>query len=113
MGETCTTIGAGQPVTGLIAMVGDDRGLTDEECASFAAVAEKAGAEVFRVSLGGMTLLASHTIVILQHYLDEWLHRCEVPKPRDYGFGKRASADGGRLPATAQQADEKKRARNR
>eukprot|EP00933_Yihiella_yeosuensis_P000290 TRINITY_DN100447_c0_g1_i1.p1 TRINITY_DN100447_c0_g1~~TRINITY_DN100447_c0_g1_i1.p1 ORF type:complete len:347 (-),score=54.54 TRINITY_DN100447_c0_g1_i1:11-1051(-) len=73
-----------RPVKGIVSLVGDDRGLSAEEFERFSKTAEKCGAEVIEVSLGQTTLLASHAIVILQHYLDEKLHRCEVPKPREY-----------------------------
>lgn len=91
LAKACTQLRDGEPLAGVVTVVGDDRGLPEEECAALAAVAERVGGEVLRVSLGGTTLLASHAIVIVQHYLDERLHRCEVGRARDYGFGKKAS----------------------
>ncbi len=51
-------------------------------------MADAAGAEVLRVSLGGHTVLASHAIVILQHYFDKTMHECDVSRQIDYSRGK-------------------------
>jgi len=83
--KVCTQMRQGPPLTGVVVLLGDDRGLPAEEANAMATLAEKGGAEVKRVSLGGTTLLASHAIVILHHYLDEYIHRCKVSRPRDYG----------------------------
>jgi len=83
--KVCMQMRQGPPLAGVVVVLGDDRGLPAEEADAMAMLAEKGGAEVQRVSLGGTTLLASHAIVILHHYLDEYVHRCKVSRPRDYG----------------------------
>merc|ERR1719468_6909 len=90
--KVCKQLGQGPPLAGVVVLLGDDRGLPAEEADAMARLAEKSGAEVQRVSLGGTTLLASHAIVILHHYLDEYIHRCKVPRPRDYGSSVTAGA---------------------
>lgn len=87
MAKACSTLRQDDqpPLAGVVTVLGDDRGIPDDECRSLETIAEKHGAEVIRVSLGGTTLLASHAIVLVHHYLDERLHRCQVAQPRNYG----------------------------
>ena len=59
-----------------VTILGDNRGLTGEDEATARKVAEEAGEELHAVSLGGQMLLASHSIVLVQHYLDVHLHMC-------------------------------------
>jgi tRNA pseudouridine-54 N-methylase len=59
-----------------ITILGDNRGLTSEDEATARKIAEEAGEELHSVSLGGQMLLASHSIVLVQHYLDLHLHMC-------------------------------------
>ena len=54
------------------------------------APAGKSGAVLRTVSLGNDVLFASHTIVIMHHYLDKILHSCVVKPPRQYA-AKRTS----------------------
>mmetsp|Transcript_86290 Transcript_86290/g.105878 ORF Transcript_86290/g.105878 Transcript_86290/m.105878 type:complete len:127 (+) Transcript_86290:2-382(+) len=75
-------------VQGVVVLVGDHRGFSSDDIVGYEKVALSAGADVVRASLGGTTLLGSHAIVILQHYLDEHMHRCEVAKQVDYGRGR-------------------------
>lgn len=92
--KACEGLAQREPLVGIIAIIGDDRGLEPESMQNLATAAESLGAEVIRVSLGSTTLLASHVIVLLHHYLDEMVHRCTNSEPRDYGLGaSRRSAD--------------------
>ncbi|CAE7407119.1 rsmH [Symbiodinium microadriaticum] len=75
-------------VVGIVAVLGDHRGFGPHDVQAYEEVARSMQADIVRTSLGGTTLLGSHAIVILQHYLDEHLHRCEVPKQVDYGRGR-------------------------
>lgn len=86
--QACEQMRAGPQMMGVVVVVGDHRGSTESELAAYAEMADTSGAEVMRVSLGGHTLLASHAIVILQHYFDEMMHQCEVSKQIDYSRGK-------------------------
>jgi len=85
--EACRQIRNGPALAGIVTVVGDHRGSTDDQISAYCGVAEEVGAEVLHVSLGGDTLLASHAIVILTHYFDEMMHRCEVAQQVDYGRG--------------------------
>ncbi|CAK9089110.1 unnamed protein product [Durusdinium trenchii] len=86
--EVLKQVRRGGAVQGLVVLVGDHRGFTGEDMEKYEKVALSSGADVIRASLGGTTLLGSHAIVILQHYLDEHMHRCEVAKQVDYGRGR-------------------------
>jgi len=46
-------------------------------------LAAAAAAPIFRVSLGPVVLFASHSIVLLHHYLDKHAHACKLRTPRD------------------------------
>eukprot|EP00913_Durusdinium_trenchii_P022716 g21333.t1 len=78
--EVLKQVRRGGAVQGLVVLVGDHRGFTGEDMEKYEKVALSSGADVIRASLGGTTLLGSHAIVILQHYLDEHMHRCEDPQ---------------------------------
>eukprot|EP00929_Paragymnodinium_shiwhaense_P048690 TRINITY_DN24587_c0_g1_i1.p1 TRINITY_DN24587_c0_g1~~TRINITY_DN24587_c0_g1_i1.p1 ORF type:complete len:786 (-),score=191.56 TRINITY_DN24587_c0_g1_i1:181-2538(-) len=83
--EACKQIRQqGPAIQGVVSLIGDHRGFSDDDMNNYAAAAQAAGAEIFRVSLGGTTLLGSHAIAILQHYLDEKMHRCSMPQQIDY-----------------------------
>eukprot|EP00930_Biecheleria_cincta_P085859 TRINITY_DN75226_c0_g1_i1.p1 TRINITY_DN75226_c0_g1~~TRINITY_DN75226_c0_g1_i1.p1 ORF type:complete len:816 (-),score=146.20 TRINITY_DN75226_c0_g1_i1:24-2417(-) len=86
--EALKQVRRGPALAGIVALVGDHRGFSEETMSSYEAAAASAGAEVMRVSLGGTTLLGSHAIVILHHHFDEHLHRCEVAKQVDYSRGR-------------------------
>lgn len=92
VGKACAQLREGESLAGVVTVLGDDRGLSDDVLDTLEATAKQNGAEMVRVSLGGTTLLASHAIVILHHYLDEKLHRCEVKRPRDYNRDATSSA---------------------
>lgn len=109
--EACRELQKGPRLTGVVAVVGDDRGILDEEYLALMCLAERKGAEVLRVSLGGTTLLASHTIVILHHYLDEYLHRCEVAQGREYALSRKLDSGGADPGASSRRAGPAKRAR--
>jgi len=78
--QVCQQVRRGPNLTGVVIVVGDHRGYSEEFMSNCSEVATSVGAEVLHVSLGGTTLLASHAIVILHHYLDEHLHRCQLPE---------------------------------
>ena len=65
--------GARQPLTDLIVVLGDDKGLSEEEVAMVKEAA--VGGPVLCASLGETALLASQCITILHHYLDA-IHSC-------------------------------------
>lgn len=88
IGEVLKQIRRAGAVQGVVVLVGDHRGFSSQDIAGYEKVALSAGADVVRASLGGTTLLGSHAIVILQHYLDEHMHRCEVAKQVDYSRGR-------------------------
>lgn len=85
--EACRQIRNGPALAGVVTVVGDHRGSTEEEVSAYCGVAHQVDAEVLQVSIGGDTLLASHAIVILTHYFDEMMHRCEVARQIDYSRG--------------------------
>ena len=66
---------------GVVCIMGDNRGLTAEEVGmleQMAAVPDS-GLVVVPASLGATPLLASQCIVLAQHYLDRYVHTCELP----------------------------------
>ena len=75
--------GEGGAARGVVVVLGDDRGLLDDDEALVARLAGEAGAPLLRVSLGGVVLFSSHSIVLLHHYLDKLLHACALRPPRD------------------------------
>ncbi|CAJ1380534.1 unnamed protein product [Effrenium voratum] len=82
---------------GLVVLVGDHRGLSAEMLSAYEEVARAAEVEVVRASLGRTTLLGSHAIVILQHYLDEHLHCCaEASRLRPRAVKKKPRSGRGR-----------------
>ncbi len=60
----------------MIVMLGDDRGLSEADLKSYEETAADFGVPITPVSLGGAMLLASHCIVLVQHYIDVILHTC-------------------------------------
>lgn len=81
---------------GVVAVVGDDRGLTADEEEAIGRAAARRGCAVCRVSLGGRTLFASHSIVLLQNGLDSALHTCAPRPTRDYSKATRTTGGGKR-----------------
>ena len=74
-------------LTDLVIVLGDDRGLTEEEIAMVHDVGTRAGGggPVICASIGSCSLLASQCIVLVHHYLDA-IHNCpsrlwESPTP--------------------------------
>ena len=85
IGDLCTRIaarGPANPLSGVVVLLGDDRGLTEREEEQLLSLAAARGSEVCRVSLGEDILFASHSIVLVHHYLDRALHSCFVRPPR-------------------------------
>lgn len=78
---------------GVVVVLGDDRGLMPQDEAMVARVAAEHGAPVFPVSLGPVVLFASHSIVLLNHYLDKLLHACALRTPRDMLVKKKGVAN--------------------
>lgn len=76
--------GTGALAGGLIVLLGDDRGLTEADEESVSAVVKAYGGKLSRVSLGGDVLFASHSIVLVNHYLDKLVHSCELRASRHY-----------------------------
>ena len=70
------------PFSGVVVLLGDDRGLEAHEERAVLGLARQRGSEVCRVSLGADMLFASHSIVLVHHYLDRHLHSCLVRPPR-------------------------------
>jgi len=71
---------------GVIFFLGDDRGLPEADEAAIKDLVKETGAgKVLRVSLGGDVLLASHSIVLVNHYLDKLAHSCELREARKLG----------------------------
>ena len=81
---------------GVVVLLGDDRGLSSDEERQVLALAEKRGSLVKTVSLGEDVLFASHSIVLVHHYLDRALHSCLVKAPRQLvrGGGKGGGGRG-------------------
>jgi hypothetical protein len=63
-------------VRDMIVMLGDDRGLSEADLKTYEETAAEFGVPITPVSLGGAMLLASHCIVLVQHYIDVILHTC-------------------------------------
>jgi tRNA pseudouridine-54 N-methylase len=70
---------------GVVVLLGDDRGLHEEDEVMAERVAKECGAPVMRVSLGRSVLFAIHSIVLVHHYLDKYLHTCKAKAARDMG----------------------------
>ena len=83
MSAYLTYFHAGCRARGIIVVLGDDRGLLPEDEAMVSRVAKEYEARTFRVSLGPVVLFASHSIVLLHHYLDKLCHACKLRTPRD------------------------------
>ena len=102
IGSMCTELAARvagaspPPISGVVVLLGDDRGLSHDEERTVLHLASVRGAEVRRVSLGEDVLFASHSIVLVHHYLDRLLHSCLVRPPRMLvrGGGQGASGRG-------------------
>jgi tRNA pseudouridine-54 N-methylase len=88
--EVCTALkgDARLPESGVVVILGDNRGLSTEDEAVIKAVVARRGAALHTASLGQDVLFASHTIVLLHHYLDRLLHSCQVKPPREYSTAK-------------------------
>lgn len=69
--------GGGAELEDVVVVLGDDRGLSDEEVAMVKDLGERqgGGGPVLCASLGATSLLASHAIVLTHHYLDA-IHAC-------------------------------------
>lgn len=78
---------------GVVVVLGDDRGLMPEDEAMVARVAAEFDAPVIPVSLGPVVLFASHSIVLLNHYLDKLVHACAIRPPRDLLHKKKGAAN--------------------
>ena len=76
-------------------LLGDDRGLSSDEERQVLHEASARGSEVRRVSLGEDVLFASHSIVLVHHYLDRALHSCQVRPPRMLVRGGGRGVKGG------------------
>jgi hypothetical protein len=107
IGDLCRELADGDgahvpamPSSGVVVLLGDDRGLSDDEERRVQAVATARGSQVRAVSLGPDVLFASHAIVLVHHYLDNYLHSCHVRPPREYtrggGQGRGCGRGGGR-----------------
>ena len=77
-------VGSRKPPQSLIVLLGDDRGLSAETEAAVEQTVLSGGGKLHRVSLGGDVLFASHCIVLVQHYLDKFVHKCTSREPRKY-----------------------------
>ena len=79
MGDESYTVGGGAAVelVDLVVVLGDDKGLTDDEIDMIKSVggSVSGGGPVLCASLGATSLLASHAIVLTHHYLDA-IHAC-------------------------------------
>lgn len=64
---------------GVIVLLGDNRGLTAEEETMCCKLVESHGVTLARSSMGSVSLLASHCIVLVHHYLDGCVHTCPPP----------------------------------
>jgi hypothetical protein len=84
--------------SGVVVLLGDDRGLDEEEERRVRAEATARGSAVRSVSLGSDVLFASHAIVLVHHYLDRHLHSCLIRPPREYarGGGRGGGSERGR-----------------
>jgi tRNA pseudouridine-54 N-methylase len=83
IGELCDELAtASKAPAGVVVLLGDDRGLSASEEHDVLQLAAQRGADVRRVSLGQDVLFASHSIVLVHHYLDRTLHSCAVRPPR-------------------------------
>ena len=84
--------------SGVVVLLGDDRGLDEEEERRVRAEATARGSAVRNVSLGSDVLFASHAIVLVHHYLDRHLHSCLIRPPREYarGGGRGGGSERGR-----------------
>jgi hypothetical protein len=97
IGDLCQSLAtdpAGPP-SSVVVLLGDDRGLSEVEERRVRGLAAKAGAVVHTCSLGGETLFASHSIVIVHHYLDRVLHSCATRPPRTLARGGGGGGGGG------------------
>jgi len=79
---------------GIVVVLGDDRGLLPEDECMIAQVAQEFSTRIFRVSLGPVVLFASHSIVLLHHYLDKLCHPCRLRTPRDLLARKKGMMGG-------------------
>lgn len=73
---------------GIVTLLGDDRGLHEDDELTAERIAEEVGAHVMRVSLGRHVLFSIHSITLLHHYLDEHMHCCAAKAVRDMGGRK-------------------------
>jgi len=80
---------------GVLVLLGDDRGLEEADELELRALVKETGGggrapgagKVLRASLGGDVLFASHSIVLVNHYLDKFAHSCELREARSYARG--------------------------
>lgn len=101
IGDLCTELtAAATPPSAIVVLLGDDRGLTEAEEGTVKTLASQRGTAIRRVSLGADVLFASHSIVLVHHYLDRYLHSCHVRPPRvlvrGAGGGGRGAGTRGR-----------------
>ena len=68
--------------SGVLVILGDDRGLTENDEAEVERAAASRQGLLFRVCLGPDVLFTNQCVVLVHHYLDKLLHSCEVRAPR-------------------------------
>lgn len=74
----------------VVALIGDGEGLDEGDATLFRAWATRVAGGVLRVRSGGLSLLGSHCIVLLHHFLDR-AHACTgMPKGEDVLMGVRS-----------------------
>jgi hypothetical protein len=87
MGQLRVAIGAaraGGRDTEVLTVLGDHVGLADSDSEWLASwCATQPDVRLWRVSLGQRSLLASHCIVLLHHYMDLELHACDCESDVD------------------------------
>lgn len=76
---------------GVLVLLGDDRGFGEADEVQIRSVVKAAGARLSRASLGGDVLFASHSIVLMNHYLDKLVHSCELKPAREYSLAQNLS----------------------
>ena len=91
--EVCVKMSSDSSVqqSGVCVVLGDNRGLSQEDEADILAAVKRRGASLHTVSLGADVLFASHSIVLLHHYLDKGIHSCKVKPPREMAASARTS----------------------
>lgn len=70
---------------GVVVLLGDDRGLHEDDERMAERVAQEAGSSVLRVSLGKNSLFSIHSIMIVNWVMDTHMHSCKLKAARDMG----------------------------